>query len=481
MTDYTTITSSKQTYIKISSANWESYKFQSLNYFYEVDGEDIMNEKEKQPEELIEEKSGSSSSSSSSISLSSMTFGSPEQIEFRRNEIKLHLAKKKKIYLYLVNTQSEETIPLIRHLDRGDAVGCWKILCDHYESKTLASIKQLMSQLIRCKYDASQYHPGLTLKFAGEIERISNQLKQAIEDSGKDILDVLKTLIFIDGLPLEFEVMKQITLMNDEADFEKAKEDALQKDQRLQFEKLNLEEGLSPSVVFSSRSDKTVVCNYCHKPGHIENECRKKKRETETEPSAGKGAKGGKKGPPSKNKPSSTSASASQSTSWVVQRVEDEAGVDPIESKHVPSAAMATGTNTPRKMCIDSACTDHVHKDKLSISDFNPNDKLNFRQAEKHQVVTDGSGTFGPLRKVHVCNKFAEHLFSVNQLWLDEKAIVINPHHGIYVVDDTIPDSLVVKKEAILATGAREKGNSYVTIRPTASNKNAKKNGDKGL
>jgi hypothetical protein len=140
-----------------------------------------------------------------------------------------------------------------------------------------------MAQLIKTKYESSSYSPGLALKFAGEVERISNLLKQAIEESGKDVLDVLKTLILIDGLPEEFEVLKQLTLMDDELDFAKAKEAILQKDQRLQFEH---EGKVDPSLsAFSSRSSpspkKLVKCNYCHKDGHIESECRRKKRDQE--------------------------------------------------------------------------------------------------------------------------------------------------------------------------------------------------------
>ena len=176
MAEYSTISTNKQVYIKLTTANWDIYKFQSQNYFYEVDGEDIINEKEKMPSELNLETHSSmslSSSSSSSSSVLSKKTGSAEEVEDYNKEMKLYLAKTKKMYLYIVNTQSEETVGLIRHVESEDPLHCQhairRNLYDHFESKTLASIKQLMSQLIRCKYDSPQFGPGLTLKFAGEL------------------------------------------------------------------------------------------------------------------------------------------------------------------------------------------------------------------------------------------------------------------------------------------------------------------------
>ena len=234
-------------------------------------------------------------------------------------------------------------------------------------------------------------------------------MKQAIKDSRKDVLDVLKTLIFIDGLPSEFEVLKQVTLMNDDADFEKAKEDALQKDQRLQFEKDNLIDFSSSTSAFTSKAEKGPVCSYCHKAGHTESDCRKKRRDLENEPKS-KGGKGGKnrREPSTKGKLSSTQSSANQTSAWMIQRI------DNTESEG--SVSMVTSSDGRRKMCIDSACTDHVHMDKKSVTNFDQDDKLQFRMADQRKFLTDGSGSFGPLPKVHVCDKFVEDLLSVNQL-----------------------------------------------------------------
>ena len=198
-------TTTKQSFIKLTGENWDIYKFQTLNYFYEVEGDDIITGKEKHLEEMIlEEESELSSSVSSSSLLSSSTSlsarkqkGTLELVEERKKEIKIYQAKVKKMYLYLVNTQSEQTVSLVRNIERGNAIACWKTLTEFYESKSLASIKQLMSQLIRTRYDASSYQPGLTLKFADEIERIADLLRQAIATAGLDVIDVLKTLIFI--------------------------------------------------------------------------------------------------------------------------------------------------------------------------------------------------------------------------------------------------------------------------------------------
>jgi hypothetical protein len=83
--------------------------------------------------------------------------------------------------------------------------------------------------------------------------------------------------------------------MNDEIDFEKAKEDALQKDQRLQFEREDLGGSEGLSSVFSSSSTKVIECTYCYKSGHVESECRKKMRDLRNGSKSGEG-KNGKKG-----------------------------------------------------------------------------------------------------------------------------------------------------------------------------------------
>ena len=93
-------TTTKQSFIKLTGENWDIYKFQTLNYFYEVEGDDIITGKEKQPEEMIlEGEMGSSSASqspSSSSSLSSsaglssrkaIAIGTPEKVEERKKEI----------------------------------------------------------------------------------------------------------------------------------------------------------------------------------------------------------------------------------------------------------------------------------------------------------------------------------------------------------------------------------------------------------
>ena len=90
---------SKQSFITLTGENWDIYKFQTLNYFYEVDGEQIISGKEAPPEELIldEEESNPSSSSSTRKSKPSIDI-----IEERRRDIKLYQSKLKKMYLYLV-------------------------------------------------------------------------------------------------------------------------------------------------------------------------------------------------------------------------------------------------------------------------------------------------------------------------------------------------------------------------------------------
>ena len=93
MTTELLTTTTKQSFIKLTGENWDLYKFQTLNYFYEVEGDDIITGKEKPPDEMIlEEESESSSSSSSSSLLSSST-----SLSARKQKGTLELVKERKL------------------------------------------------------------------------------------------------------------------------------------------------------------------------------------------------------------------------------------------------------------------------------------------------------------------------------------------------------------------------------------------------
>ena len=53
--------------------------------------------------------------------------------------------KMRKKYIYLVRTMSDETRPLVQNIEMGDAIACWKEITDVFESKSMASIKQITS------------------------------------------------------------------------------------------------------------------------------------------------------------------------------------------------------------------------------------------------------------------------------------------------------------------------------------------------
>ena len=138
---------STHSFIQLNNANWDTYKFQSRTYFFEVEGLHIIEKGMPPPDDKSERESSSSSSLSSSV---------PETRKSYDDKVR-------KMYIYLVRTMSDETRPLVRNITMGDAISCWKAICDVFESKTMASIKQITSQLIRCSYGSPSYRPGAAI------------------------------------------------------------------------------------------------------------------------------------------------------------------------------------------------------------------------------------------------------------------------------------------------------------------------------
>jgi hypothetical protein len=140
--------------------------------------------------------------------------------------------KKRALYAYLTSTQSAETMILIQEVDPGDVAACWKILNDHFESKSKASIKQMVSKLTTLRQTD---YTGVT-EFVHDVTHRIVALKRALLEQKVELIDVLGCSVLLDGLSSDYSALSTHLLLNDTLNFDDLKKRVLEHGERLRYE-----------------------------------------------------------------------------------------------------------------------------------------------------------------------------------------------------------------------------------------------------
>jgi len=168
-------------------------------------------------------------------------------------------------------------ISVIHHVaHETEAYSMWKKLEGMFERKTAQNKALLIRKMMNLKY-----HEGKSVaEHLNNFQEICNQLTISKVKLG----DEVQALILLGSLPDSWETLV-VSLSNSTKEEEMSL--ALVKDSILSEEARRKEQGISSSeseVLVTehrgkSKSRKEIVCFYCEKPGHIQKECRKWKRD----------------------------------------------------------------------------------------------------------------------------------------------------------------------------------------------------------
>ena len=406
--------------------NWSSYKYHAETFAMKIEADDIIDGKEVEP--TCEESSTNA-----------------EKIAQYEASLKLFEDKSRKMYFYLRSTQSESTRIHLHNVKKNDARGAWKALCDYYESSSMASIKQLLTKLVRLKQVTS------VPMFIDELGRLKGQLKTAVAEKKQDIMDVLSQMVLLDGLKPEFDAVKQILLLDDSLTFEQCKQRVLETAERLKIDQDESTAALSYSQALRSQTTdpggpiKTAavgahpdLCPHCNKRWHSAEKCWKLHPglKDRFHSRASKAAGGNDE---------SKDANVTQSSAWRVQ------SVLPASQAHI---ARVPSQSNVISFDLDSASSDHFVNSFKGVSNFDPSSHIEVELANGSKVCTAGQGSIADrLPVIHYAPTFASPLLSVARLNDDNKAVLFHPRKGVLLMD-------AAHNDAVLAVGYRA-GNSF--------------------
>jgi hypothetical protein len=154
-------------------------------------------------------------------------------------------------------------------------------------------------------------------------------------------------------------------------------------------------------MAYSAAVNAGLQCNYCHKKGHIEDQCYSKhpdKKPKSSNVKKGDKSKSGKKASSNKTETNSNSAFTWKAEAKVTSTV---SGPDLKPGEIL--------------FDLDSGATEHFVNTLNGCTNFNPDDKLTVEVADNRYITTDGSALLAG-KKVHLSQHFGSNLMSINQL-----------------------------------------------------------------
>jgi hypothetical protein len=309
--------------------------------------------------------------------------------------------RQKAMSFYLRASQSPATVHLLVRVAETDAREAWRVLQDYYESKSRASIKQLLTRLVKLKPTSD------LAKFIEEVFQLRGQLETAIADKGISLMDIIVQMVLIDGLPANYEVLKTSMLLNDKLTIDECRSHILEAAERQKFrdeeETTQSAFSVKQSGGGSTNQRRGQVCSGCGKSGHPESRCFTLHPELMRKPAKGKKA--------SQEKSSGASAYA-----WKATAVNSVANSSRVSPK-----------SDVISFDIDSDASHHFVKSLRGVENFNPDFSMKVEIADQSIITTSGKGSLGILKEVHYVPSFGSNLLSVNQLNQNGIGVTLNP------------------------------------------------------
>ena len=340
--------------------------------------------------------------------------------------------KNNQLWFYLTSSQSSETWNHIRLAEEGDCHGAWSMLMAFFESQSRASLKQQLQQLIEFKQGSMTIPAYLAEAFA-----LRGRLKDAIISQKVDILDLITSMVIVQGLGPRYETLREMLFLDDMLDLDSTRAKIVEHTQRIDFDTVPaLSSALAVSKVGGQgRAYEGSSCSFCGRGGHSRDQCfqlhPELKSSSPREPkNLVKELKKAKKtiakmsaSGPSQAPPSAAPSSAPRQ-SWFVRSCEGSACL----------AVQATaGIKTFE---LDSGSSDHIVRDASGIHNIDPNKTLKFEVADQRIIQSEGCGSIpSKLKEVHIVPSFGANLLSPMQLYRDGKATLIHPLYGIIIAE----------------------------------------------
>ena len=206
--------------------NWTIYKYYAETYAFSIQARKIINGKEPRPVRPQALRTEPPPTPAEIAVYNQRVYDIEiEQEDWDKRDMKM--------FTFLRMTQSEDTMCHLRPMEDNDETGAqkaWKLLCDHFESKTRASIKQMLYKQIHLRQNGTLPH------FLDEANRACALLKAAVAQTKLDPFELITQMVILDGLKPEFDQFKQTLLFDDSLTLDELNARLLEAGERLRFE-----------------------------------------------------------------------------------------------------------------------------------------------------------------------------------------------------------------------------------------------------
>ena len=144
------------------------------------------------------------------------------------------------------------------------------MLMAFFESQSRASLKQQLQQLIEFKQGSMTIPAYLAETFA-----LRGRLKDAIISQRVDILDLITSMVIVQGLGSRYETLREMLFLDDMLDLDSTRAKIVEHTQRIDFDTVPaLSSALAVNKVGGQgRAHEGTSCSLCGRAGHSREQC----------------------------------------------------------------------------------------------------------------------------------------------------------------------------------------------------------------
>ena len=360
------------------------------------------------------------------------------------------------LYYRLISTIQESILNEFINTNSGNAYDLWKILLTKFESQSTANVRQLLSNLLNMKQ--GNLATGI---YVASIEEIAGRLTRITYENDYNIIGILASNQMIMGLDPKFNLFKESMLADDAnlLDLKLCGKKILERSERLQLDnKSNTVKSSGTALQVTSRNE--IICNYCKKKNHTEENCFIKfpeKRPVSGAPVNNKVTTNNHVASSNNYVLPPTGQPMSKKSIKKISQLRSDSLANIAEcDERLASALPKTQTNSKKTWLVrsNSSHINHVksgfitftadsgadvtvkHGNEDGLNDFDPDVSISLEVADQRKVFTKGRGCItGKIDNIHVAPTFSSSLLSVYQMYSEGKAVLFHPTAGILLAD----------------------------------------------
>ena len=404
------------TMLKFNGANWNEYKENVLDVAFALNLLQVIEPPATKVGSVDEDKQEGEINQNSTSKHSNSDTTATVAAEVRR------------FWLLLTESLTTEAKAIMRPAERGNIAMAWKLLREHYESDSKASMRSLMAAWLQ----TVQGNSTATI-FIDEIMKRKERVMTALQSSVEPWEDVITQMVLLQGLDSRYDILKQHLFVTD-CDLKETILQIQRHTEVLKLEAANQSSSSSTSAHATHTQSERPYCTYCQRQGHTDENCFKK------HPALLKNRNWNDRQHSKEDK------DVVKRHGWTVK-----------DTRELHQANMVRENNGDyTDFEIDSGASHHYKNDMKGLINFDPNNKHTVSIADKTEIETKGCGEIcGKLQEVHFIPEFSNSLLSVAELNDQRISVMFHPDHGttLYHVDE----------RQLLAKGERI-GNSFHLI-----------------